>query len=52
MILGSPTKHENEDLVMPAWMAGIQDRRMRAETSVSIWIPALHAGTTQLRDST
>jgi hypothetical protein len=42
MILRSPRKHENEDLVMPAWMAGIQDGRMRPETSMSAWIPALH----------
>jgi hypothetical protein len=32
---------------MPAWIAGIQVRRMGPETSMSIWIPALHAGTTQ-----
>jgi hypothetical protein len=38
---------ENEDFVMPAWMAGIQIRRMRPQTSVSTWIPALHAGMTQ-----
>ena len=52
MILRSPTKHENKEFVMPAWMAGIQVRRMRPETSVSAWIPALHAGMTQSRDST
>jgi hypothetical protein len=34
---------------MPAWMAGIQMRRMRPETSMSAWIPALHAGTTESR---
>jgi hypothetical protein len=45
-------KHENEDFVMPAWRAGIQDRWMRPETSVSGWIPAFHAGMTQARDST
>ena len=28
--------------VMPAWIA-IQVRRMRPETSMSAWIPALHA---------
>jgi len=33
--------------VMPAWIAGIQVRRMRLETSMSVWIPALHAGMTQ-----
>ena len=32
--------------VMPAWIAGIQVRRMRLETSMSAWIPALHAGMT------
>ena len=34
---------------MPAWIAGIQVRRMRPETSMSAWIPALHAGMTQSR---
>jgi hypothetical protein len=48
--LHSLTRNENEELVMPAWMAGIQDPRMRPETSVSPWIPALHAGMTQSRD--
>jgi hypothetical protein len=33
--------------VMPAWIAGIQACRMHPETSMSIWIPALHAGMTQ-----
>ena len=37
--------------VMPEWIAGIQIRRMRAETSMSAWIPALHAGMTQSRAS-
>jgi hypothetical protein len=37
--------------VMPAWIAGIQARRMRPETSMSAWIPALHAGMTQSRGS-
>ena len=37
---------------MPAWMAGIQVRRMRPETSMSAWIPALHAGMTQSRSRT
>jgi len=32
---------------MPARIAGIQVRRMRPETSMSAWIPALHAGMTQ-----
>jgi len=38
-----------EIFVMPAWIAGIQVRRMRPETSMSAWIPALHAGMTQSR---
>jgi hypothetical protein len=41
-----------EILVMPAWIAGIQLRRMRPETSVSAWIPALHAGMTQIEEFT
>ena len=32
--------------VMPAWIAGIQVRRMRPDTSMSTWVPAVHAGTT------
>jgi hypothetical protein len=32
--------------VMPAWIAGIQVRRMRPERSMSACIPALHAGMT------
>src|SRR5262245_10659351 len=31
---------------MPAWIAGIQARRMRSDTSMSTWVPAVHAGTT------
>jgi hypothetical protein len=31
---------------VPAWIAGIQARRMPPETSMSAWVPALHAGTT------
>jgi hypothetical protein len=37
---------------MPAWMAGIQVLRMRADTSMSDWIPALHAGMTESRSRT
>jgi hypothetical protein len=33
-------------IVMPVWMAGIQVRRMRPETSMPAWIPAVHAGMT------
>jgi hypothetical protein len=33
---------------MPAWIAGIQIRRMRPETSMSTWVPAIHAGTTNV----
>jgi hypothetical protein len=37
-----------EIAVMPAWITGIhQVRRMRPETSMSAWIPALHAGMTE-----
>jgi hypothetical protein len=39
------------ELVMPAWIAGIQ-ARMRPETSLSIWIAALHAGMTERSFST
>jgi hypothetical protein len=50
MSLRSSTEYEMESFVMPAWMAGIhQVRRMRPETSMSPWIPALHAGMTELR---
>ena len=48
MSLRSPTENENADYVMPAWIAGIQARKDAPETSVSAWIPALHAGMTQL----
>jgi len=48
MMLRSPTENENADYVMPAWIAGIQARKDAPETSVSAWIPALHAGMTQL----
>jgi hypothetical protein len=41
-----------ESFVMPAWMAGIQVCRMRPETSMSAWIPALHAGMTETRSRT
>ena len=36
---------------MPAWMAGIQVCRMRPETSMSAWIPALHAGMSGIEES-
>jgi hypothetical protein len=39
-----------QSFVMPA-LAGIQVREMRPETSMSAWIPALHAGMTELRGS-
>jgi hypothetical protein len=38
-----------ESFVVPAWMAGIQVCRTRPETSMSAWIPALHAGMTESR---
>jgi hypothetical protein len=42
-----------EVVVMPAWMAGIhQVCRMRPQTSMSVWIPALHAGMTESRSRT
>ena len=41
-----------ESFVMPAWIAGIQVCRMRPETSMSAWIPALHAGMTESRSPT
>ena len=41
-----------ESFVVPAWMAGIQVCRMRPETSMSAWIPALHAGMTETRSRT
>jgi hypothetical protein len=31
---------------MPAWIAGIHTRTMRPETSLSTWVPAVHARTT------
>ena len=37
---------------MPAWMAGIQVCRMRPETFMSAWIPALHAVMTESRSRT
>jgi hypothetical protein len=48
MSLRSPTDNESADFVMPAWIAGIQVCRMRPETSMSTWVPALHAGTTKI----
>jgi hypothetical protein len=49
MSLRSHAKDEKPEFVMPAWIAGIhQVRRMRPETSMSTWIPALHAGMTEL----
>ena len=36
-------------VVMPAWIAGIQVRKDASETSMLAWIPALHAGMTQLK---
>src|SRR5229473_2789354 len=43
----SRERRVSETPVMPAWTAGIQVRRMRPETSMSTWVPALHAGTTK-----
>ena|ERR1700730_8347378 len=47
MTLRLPTDNESADFVMPAGIAGIQVCRMRPETSMSTWVPALHAGTTK-----
>src|SRR5262249_30949052 len=52
MIYARSQKTKMEIFVMPAWMAGIQIRRIRPETSMSAWIPALHAGMTQSRSCT
>jgi hypothetical protein len=59
MILRSPAEDENGETVnvqrgfghraasvMPAWIAGIQARRMRPDTSLSTWVPAVRVGTT------
>jgi len=48
-ILRSPTKDGKSEFVTPAWIAGIRFARMLPETSMSAWIPALHAGMTELR---
>jgi hypothetical protein len=52
MIIRSATKLENEDLVMPAWTAGIQVSQDASGNIRVGLIPALHAGMTQSRDST
>jgi len=52
MIYARSQKTKMEIFVMPAWMVGIQIRRIRPETSMSAWIPALHAGMTQSRSCT
>jgi hypothetical protein len=52
MILRSPTEHKMQIIVMPAWIAGIQVRKdVSGKTSMSIWIPAFHAGMTPLKGS-
>jgi hypothetical protein len=35
---------------MPTWIAGIRPAGMRQATSMQTWVPAIHAGTTTLRD--
>ena len=50
MSLRSPIENKKSDFVMPAWIAGIQVREDAPETSVSAWIPALHAGMRLGRD--
>ena len=47
MSLRSRTGDETQIFVMPAWIAGIQVCKMLPETSMSAWIPALHAGMTE-----
>jgi hypothetical protein len=52
MILRSPTEHENGELGhagMDGRHPGVQDA---SETSMSAWIPALHAGMTESRSHT
>jgi hypothetical protein len=51
MSVRSPTENENADSVMPARIAGIQACKDAPETSMLTWIPALHAGMTQLSGS-
>jgi hypothetical protein len=41
-----PHRAENADIVMPAWMAGIQIRNDASGNIRVTWIPALHAGMT------
>jgi len=38
-------------IVMPAWIAGVQVRKDASENVHVNWIPALHAGMTQLKGS-
>ena len=44
MVLRLPTENETSNFVMPAWIAVIQGRGMRPETSRSAWISVLDAG--------
>jgi hypothetical protein len=47
MILRSPTEHENADRRHAGMDGRHPGSRDAPETSMSIWIPALHAGMTQ-----
>jgi hypothetical protein len=51
-VLRSPTGHENQIFVMPAWIAGIHQIRKDASGDIpDDLIPALRAGMTQSRHS-
>jgi hypothetical protein len=43
----APGTRNKARLVVPAWIAGIPGSQDRPETSMSTWIPALHAGMAQ-----
>jgi hypothetical protein len=52
MILRSPTEHENADLRHAGMDGRHPGERDAPETSMSIWIPALHTGMTESRSRT
>ena len=51
MSVRSPAEHENADLRHAGMDSRHQGCQDAPETSMSIWIPALHAGMTQSRSS-
>ena len=51
MSLRSLQRMKSVDLVMPAWMAGIQVCKDASGDIRVDWIPALHAGMTQSEGS-